>query len=234
MAAPKGQGTGEHSGDSLGCGAGRFGVRAAGSSAAGGYWCVWSCTCTPAHVCSGMHGIVLSLEFALGWEGLGILSQGEPLGWFLGLSRQAVPVLGARPASSCPNASRSPLLPATGTALGCATKLHPLPASIPLGGQCSLHSHLLSLLTQCFELYILQKQPQPIACTGEGLGALSWGTDFPGSSAEDSRCLWKKKKVLLFILRLLTAILCNICCFLFQGGVCELYWEMMISGVDGV
>lgn len=108
MAAPKGQGTGEHSGDSLGCGAGRFGVRAAGSLVAGGCWCVWSCTCTPAHVCSGMHGIVLSLEFALGWEGLGILSQGEPLGWFLGLSRQAVPVLGARPASSCPQCLQIP------------------------------------------------------------------------------------------------------------------------------
>lgn len=81
----------------------------------------------------------------------------------------------------------------------------------------------------------MQKQPQPIVCTGEGLGALSWGTDFPGSSAEDSRCLWKnKKEVLLFILRLLTAILCNICCFLFQGGVHELSWEMVILGVDGV
>lgn len=63
---------------------------------------------------------------------------------------------------------------------------------------------------------------------------MSWGREFPGSSAEDTHCLGKKKKVLLFILRLLTAILCNICCFLFQGGVCELSWEMMISGVDGV
>lgn len=116
----------------------------------------------------------------------------------------------------------TPPAPCHSTAWGCATKLCMLPAPIPLGGQCPLHSLLLSLLTQCFELYILQKQPRPIVCTGEGLGALSWGTDFPGSSAEDSRCLWKKKekKVLLFILRLLTAILCNICCFLFQGGVC--------------
>lgn len=84
--------------------------------------------------------------------------------------------------------------------------------------------------------FIFCKSSLGPSCTGEGLGALSWETDFPGSSADDSRCLWKKKKkkVLLFILRLLTAILCNICCFLFQGGVCELSWEMMISGVDGV
>lgn len=89
--------------------------------------------------------------------------------------------------------------PATGTPSGCATKLCPLPAPILLGGQCSLHSHLPSFPTQCFELYILQKQPQPITCTGEGLGALSWGTDFPGSSAEDSRCLWKKKRKFSFL-----------------------------------
>lgn len=121
----------------------------------------------------------------------------------------------------CSGPDRPPDPPDTGTAWGCATELCLLPAPIPLGGQCPLHSLLLSLLTQCFELYILQKQPRPIVCTGEGLGALSWGTDFPGSSAENSCCLWKKKKkVLLFILRLLTAILCNICCFLFQGGVC--------------
>lgn len=94
----------------------------------------------------------------------------------------------------CPQIPLTPPAPATGTALGCATKLCPLPAPIPLGGQWPLHSHLLSLPTQCFELYILQKQPRPIVCTGEGLGALSWGTDFPGSSAEDSRCPWKKKK----------------------------------------
>lgn len=143
-------------------------------------------------------------------------------------------MLRAMLASSFPQCLQIPLtLPATGSALGCATKLHPLPAPILLRGQCPLHSHLLSLPTQCFELYILQKQPRPITCTGEGLGALSWEADFPGSSTEDSHCLWKKKKVLLFILRLLTAILCNICCFLFQGGVCELPWEMMILGVGG-
>lgn len=179
---------GEQPGNSSGCRTGRFGVRAAGSSAARERWCAWSHPCSRV---SGVCGIVLSWELALGWEGLGMLSWGEALGWFLGLSRREVPMLGPDWPPAAPNASRfpwHPLLPATGTALGCATKL------CPLGGQCPLLSHLLSLPTQCFELYILQKQPWPIACTGEGLGALSWGTDFPGSSAEDSRCLWKKKK----------------------------------------
>lgn len=194
MAAPKGQGMGEQPRDSSGCGAGRFGVRAAGSSAAGERRCARSRTRIPSPVRSAVHGVVLSLEFALGWGGLR-MSRGEALGWFLGLSGRVVPVLEARLAFSCPQCLQIPLTPpATGTALGCATKLHLLPASIPLGGQCSLHSHLLSLPTQCFELYILQKQPRLIACTGEGLGALSWGTDFPGSSTEDSRCVWKKKK----------------------------------------
>lgn len=34
-------------------------------------WCGWSRTCIPAHVCSAMHGIVLSLEFASGGKDSG-------------------------------------------------------------------------------------------------------------------------------------------------------------------
>lgn len=40
-----------------------------------------------------------------------MLSQDEALGWFLGLSRRAVPRPGARLASSCPQCLQIPLTP---------------------------------------------------------------------------------------------------------------------------
>lgn len=176
--------------------------------------------CIPAHVCSAMHGApFLGVCFRVGRTQDAESGRGP---WLVSGSVQE----GSRACAWGQTGLQIPLTLPAPCHRHCLRLCHqavPAASPHPAGRAVSpLHSLLLSLLTQCFELYILQKQPRPLVCSGEGLGALSWGTDFPGSSAEDSCCLWKKKekKVLLFILRLLTAILCNICCFLFQGGVC--------------
>lgn len=87
-----------------GLGSGQQGVQWLGSAGVHGHARASLLVCV--QVC-----VALSFPLALGWGGLGMLSQDEALGWFLGLSRRAVPTPGARLASSCPQCLQIPLTP---------------------------------------------------------------------------------------------------------------------------
>lgn len=87
-----------------GLGSGQQGVQQPGSAGVCDHACASLLTCV--QVC-----VALSFPLALGWGGLGMLSRDEAFGWFLGLSRRAVPALGARLASSCPQCLQIPLTP---------------------------------------------------------------------------------------------------------------------------
>lgn len=148
--------------------------------------------CIPAHVCSAMHGApFLGVCFRVGRTQDAESGRGP---WLVSGSVQE----GSRACAWGQTGLQIPLTLPAPCHRHCLRLCHqavPAASPHPTGRAVSpLHSLLLSLLTQCFELYILQKQPRPLVCSGEGLGALSWGTDFPGSSAEDSCCLWKKKR----------------------------------------